>query len=50
MLQRARRLNTPQARAEADLALAGLSRIELQEALRRAGEQTEPSEPSPAAA
>jgi hypothetical protein len=50
MLLRARRLNTPQARAEADLVLGSLSRIELREALFRAGEQTEPSEPPPTAA
>lgn len=37
MLIRARRLGTPAAAAEADIALAGLTRIELQEALARAG-------------
>lgn len=49
MLLRARRLNTPQARAEADLVLGSLSRIELREALFRAG-QAEPTEPLPPAA
>jgi hypothetical protein len=37
MLRRARRLGTAEASAEADLALAGLTRIELKEALTRAG-------------
>ena len=43
MLKRARRLNTPEARAEADIALAGLTRLELKEALTRAG-RDEPAE------
>lgn len=42
MLRRARRLNTPEARAEADLALAGLTRLELKEALARAGRAETP--------
>jgi hypothetical protein len=36
MLRRARKLNTPEARAEADITLGSLSRIELKEALMRA--------------
>lgn len=47
MLRRARRLNTPEASAEADLALAGLTRVELQETLRRAAEPTEASRSPP---
>ena len=45
MLRRARRLNTPEARAEADIALSALSRVELKEVLARAGgaEQAESS-------
>ena len=38
MLVMARRMNTPKARAEADIALMGLSRDELRQALARAGE------------
>ena len=45
MLIRARRMNTPEARAEADLALAGLSRTELKDVLARAG-RAEPAERS----
>ena len=41
MVLRSRRLGTPEAAAEADITLAGLTRIELKEVMARAGDQAE---------